>query len=152
MNLDLQPIAINENFSTVKQVVKEEIGEGDINAVPFKFVPFCTSIMIRDFYFYDKQTKIKLSPSSVINVNYPILAVVEIAGSNGHILNGYFKVYINGRPKNTFAASLPPADKNRMVFIVWFTPYEIPVGSVAKIEVELFNFFTPSTNNEEVTT
>lgn len=140
LNLDLQPIAINENFSTVKQVVKEEIGEGDINAVPFKFVPFCTSIMIRDFYFYDKQTKIKLSPSSVINVNYPILAVVEIAGSNGHILNGYFKVYINGRPKNTFAASLPPADKNRMVFIVWFTPYEIPVGSVAKIEVELFIF------------
>lgn len=140
LNVDLQPISINENFSTVKQTVKEEIGEGDINAVPFKFVPFCSSIMIRDFYFYDEQSKMKLSSSSVINVNYPVLAVAEIAGSNGHILNGYFKVYINGRPKKTLATNLPLVDKNRMVFSIWFTPYEIPVGSVAKIEVELFIF------------
>lgn len=60
LNVDLQPISINENFSTVKQTVKEEIGEGDINAVPFKFVPFCSSIMIRDFYFYDEQSKNKI--------------------------------------------------------------------------------------------
>lgn len=140
LNVDLQPISINTNFSTVKLTVKEEIGEGDINAAPFKFVPVCSSIMIRDFYFYDEQSKIKLSSSSVINVNYPVLAVAEIAGCNGHILNGYFKVYINGRPKKTLATNLPLVDKNRMVFSVWFTPYEIPVGSVAKIEVELFIF------------
>lgn len=138
LNLDLQPIAINENFSTVKQVVKEEIEEGYINAVPLKFIPFCNDIKLRDFYFYDELTKMKLSPSSIINVNYPVLAIAEIAGGNGHILNGYFKIYINGHPKNVFTGSLPPANKNRMVFIVWFTPYEIATGSIAKIEVELF--------------